>query len=344
MQKYRLTPYPDYGIRNKNIAKRIMEINSIILEENCSMFKENTGNYDSKDIISKRIKKIKKDAFSAESTLKLSKFISVIYTNFDLKKKVTDKFSITGDTIMISCVYKGDSTVLSKRSKNLELGQVFLTYSPESTQYIKMPASKTRYVCILLQTDYYLNLLKNEKWIKNDSFYKNVGLKKQISLGQFSLPVGFQLQQIVKDLLACNWHSNTDLQLDFFDLKLKELFLQLHHQNTGADHDTNYTVSRTSMEKLKKARAFLMANYKNPPTIKALSRIILLNEVELKKGFKEVFGKTIRAYIIELRMNSASQLIKDHSVNEAAGILGYKSVPHFIKSFKKYYGVTPKQF
>ena len=98
------------------------------------------------------------------------------------------------------------------------------------------------------------------------------------------------------------------------------------------------------MEKLKKARAFLMANYKNPPTIKALSRIILLNEVELKKGFKEVYGKTIRAYIIELRMNSASQLIKDHSVNEAAGILGYKSVPHFIKSFKKYYGVTPKQF
>ncbi len=56
-----------------------------------------------------------------------------------------------------------------------------------------------------------------------------------------------------------------------------------------------------------------------------------------------MYGKTIRSFIIELRMEKAKSLLGNHTVSEMAGILGYKSVPHFINTFKKCYGYTPKQ-
>mgnify|MGYP001762733309 FL=1 len=96
--------------------------------------------------------------------------------------------------------------------------------------------------------------------------------------------------------------------------------------------------------KLESAKAYLVTHCTNPPTIKQLSRIVSLNEFKLKTGFKDKFGSTIHDYITKIRMQRAKKMIIDNQpVNDVSSQLGYKSVSHFITSFKKFYGVTPKQ-
>jgi AraC family transcriptional activator of pyochelin receptor len=77
-----------------------------------------------------------------------------------------------------------------------------------------------------------------------------------------------------------------------------------------------------------------------------LSRICVLNEFKLKKGFKLLFGTTIFHYLREKRMEYARKLLLDCSlsVEEVAHKLGYEHAHHFSTAFKKFYKTCPSSF
>ncbi|QTL97372.1 helix-turn-helix domain-containing protein [Iocasia frigidifontis] len=66
--------------------------------------------------------------------------------------------------------------------------------------------------------------------------------------------------------------------------------------------------------------------------------------------FNELFKENMKIkpghYLIELRMNQARKLLSksDISVSEVAYQVGYNSLSSFIKRFKAYFKITPKQF
>jgi AraC-like DNA-binding protein len=68
-----------------------------------------------------------------------------------------------------------------------------------------------------------------------------------------------------------------------------------------------------------------------------------INEFKLKKGFKQLFGKTVFSFLQEYRLNEAKKILTENeiNINEVCDIVGYKSVSHFSKIFKDYYGVNP---
>lgn len=103
-------------------------------------------------------------------------------------------------------------------------------------------------------------------------------------------------------------------------------------------------IQNDMIAKLEAAKAYLVTHHNNPPTIKQLSRIVSLNEFKLKTGFKDTFGSTIHEFITEIRMQRAQKMLSEnYQVNEVSAQLGYKGVSHFITSFKKFYGITPKK-
>ncbi|MNZ66633.1 Regulatory protein PchR [compost metagenome] len=105
-------------------------------------------------------------------------------------------------------------------------------------------------------------------------------------------------------------------------------------------------LSRDDMESLRLAKEILQRDYLHPPTLAGLSRIICLNEFKLKKGFKEIFGYTVHAYVIEQRMQRAQQLLEhgNMTVSEAASRVGYVNVSHFSAAFRKKFGVRPGEY
>lgn len=94
---------------------------------------------------------------------------------------------------------------------------------------------------------------------------------------------------------------------------------------------------------LNKARDYLLSDLSSPPTIDWLARRVGLNTSKLKKGFKQVFGKSIYAYFLTERMYKAKQLLMANSVTETAILMGYSNVSHFSAAFRKQFGVLPKE-
>nr|WP_295682486.1 AraC family transcriptional regulator [uncultured Lachnoclostridium sp.] len=97
---------------------------------------------------------------------------------------------------------------------------------------------------------------------------------------------------------------------------------------------------------IQKAHDILTEAATNPPTIAALSKMVILNEQKLKAGFLLLYHMTIGEYATSLRMTMAANLLSttDLSVEEIAKQVGYHYCGNFAKSFKKVYGKTPLQF
>ncbi len=264
-------------------------------------------------------------------------------TVLESTQKITDIFSICGEYVQISYLGRGESQMIYSGERTaIGFGSIQCCYDCDTENHMEMPAlCPTHYQAIFLSKAYYLELLKYETWAGQNIFYKKIEMRERLRMGQCKYPVNYKLHQLFSEITECEWKQ--DLKKYYLELKLKELFLYLHVcqcENTAAE---NSGLTTEHFEKVETAQALLLENYKNPPTIKALSRSVLLNELQLKQGFKKVYGKTIRSFVIELRMKKARSLVGKYTVNEIAGILGYKSVPHFINTFKKYYGHTPKQ-
>ena len=56
-------------------------------------------------------------------------------------------------------------------------------------------------------------------------------------------------------------------------------------------------------------------------------------------------SETPFSYLTRRRMEVARDMIKEHcTVTETAGRVGYSDVYQFSRAFKKYYGVSPKNY
>ncbi|MDW7674048.1 MAG: response regulator [Bacillota bacterium] len=66
----------------------------------------------------------------------------------------------------------------------------------------------------------------------------------------------------------------------------------------------------------------------------------------LSKCFKKIEGINFKEYLIKVRINKAKRLMREEgkNVQEAAFTVGYTDPNYFSKAFKKYVGLSPKQY
>lgn len=196
------------------------------------------------------------------------------------------------------------------------------------------------HVILKMSRDFYVNLLRGESWINDDSFHNYILAGKPENKPNETVFMDQKMLNILHEIRACQAIKHN--QYHFLKLKLRELLFNIHQlTNFGTKPTDMLTVS---LETLEKIRGYLLLNLENPPNITELSKKFLLNEKNLRKDFKLVYGSTIYAFVIQERMNKAKKLLlEDYNVNELSLMLGYQSVSHFIKVFKSYHGLTPKE-
>jgi AraC-like DNA-binding protein len=105
--------------------------------------------------------------------------------------------------------------------------------------------------------------------------------------------------------------------------------------------ECKFLINIDSQEKIIQAQQYMQVNISEPVTIKQLSKIVGMNECYLKKGFKELTGKTINEYFQEIRLEQALLLLKSKRMNvtEVSDYLGFASISHFSAVIKKYTGL-----
>lgn len=121
---------------------------------------------------------------------------------------------------------------------------------------------------------------------------------------------------------------------------------QINYGNIYIGKDRVLKLTSTDIQAIQKAHEIIEKNYSNPPTISALSKMVMLNEQKLKAGFSKHYHLSIGEYINRLKMTAAANLLSttDISVEDIATKVGYSYSANFSKMFKKTYGKTPLQF
>ncbi|VFQ43295.1 helix-turn-helix transcriptional regulator [Desulfoluna butyratoxydans] len=91
------------------------------------------------------------------------------------------------------------------------------------------------------------------------------------------------------------------------------------------------------------ARDLLIHRMDNPPTIAEMAKAVGINAFKLKKGFKQLYGTTLFAYLRSRRLDRAYEFISsgDMNVTEAAVEVGYANPSAFTSAFRKAYGINP---
>ena len=97
---------------------------------------------------------------------------------------------------------------------------------------------------------------------------------------------------------------------------------------------------------MRRVFAYIEQNYMAPLTLSMISEVAGFSPNYFCNIFKEYTGKSVNAYLTDLRIQHAKRLLTatNKSVNLIAEEVGYESSSYFIKVFKDVTGVTPNHF
>ena len=133
----------------------------------------------------------------------------------------------------------------------------------------------------------------------------------------------------------------------YFKGKVFEL-LSLYFNKDGEEdlESCPFLVDEVQAGKIHLAKKIILERMTNPPSLAALSAEIGLNTKKLKEGFKQLYGQSVFAYLLDHKMEEARRMLdsQQYNVNEVGLKLGYSTSSHFIAAFKKKFGTTPKKY
>ena len=97
-------------------------------------------------------------------------------------------------------------------------------------------------------------------------------------------------------------------------------------------------------KRLEKIRIYVHCNYARPITIEEIASYVGMNRTAFCAFYKKEKGKTFITDLNEFRLEMAAGLLKGHPeipVSEIAEAVGFGSLPHFVRCFTKWKGVSP---
>lgn len=152
-----------------------------------------------------------------------------------------------------------------------------------------------------------------------------------------------QMAGLIKEVKQCDQQGT--MRNLMIQSKILELLALQIDQFRGPERQPAPGMPAMDRDRLYQLKNVLDARFLEDFTLAELSRMCLLNEFKVKKGFKDLFGTTVFGYLRKLRMDYAERLLRDssHSVEEVSDMLGYEHAQHFSVAFKKYRGINPSQ-
>ena len=144
-------------------------------------------------------------------------------------------------------------------------------------------------------------------------------------------------------ILKLNNHFLKNLQqitsMDTLCYKLQEIV------ETFSESMFNYIPSRNS-EIVKKAMLYISEHFNAPVTLEDVAHHVHLHPSYFSTLFKNSTGSSFKEYLNMVRIEESKRLLAntDYSIIDIAIATGFEDQSYFSKVFKKYTGLTPKQY
>ena len=155
----------------------------------------------------------------------------------------------------------------------------------------------------------------------------------QVLVNNLASNIKLDLQQLTSSSYT---HNKEPFLIDLYAQKL--IYNLLHTE------EANDIIVRQTLTPMDKAIQYIKENIDQPLSSKAVADYFNMSLSNFSHTFKKYVGQTPNKYINTLKMGQAKNLLATMSVTEAAFELGYETPSHFIRLFKQYYNLTPKQY
>ena len=128
-----------------------------------------------------------------------------------------------------------------------------------------------------------------------------------------------------------------------FDVRQSEFLSQLvRHSSSLRGEPRKF---RSSPRAIKIAREYLDAHFTEAISLAELARVTQVSKYHLCHEFREAVGVSPHIYQNQLRLDQAKRLLaQKRSIAEVAYELGFFDQSHFGRHFKRFSGVTPRQY
>lgn len=128
---------------------------------------------------------------------------------------------------------------------------------------------------------------------------------------------------------------------------VRELELWMNNYIRWVMDYQNHKQDRNQEDLMLRAKRFIMDNYSNPElTLGSVAGYVGLNEKYFSSKFTKEEGMTFSNYLTEVRIRKARELMDqtDLKIYEISQSVGYNSVEHFTRVFKKICKVSPGSY
>lgn len=104
--------------------------------------------------------------------------------------------------------------------------------------------------------------------------------------------------------------------------------------NTGADNI------------IKRMEVFIQKNYNKDLKLESIAKMFGYNSAYLGKTYKKTTGESFNTTLDKVRITNAQELLRNTNlkVYQVSEKVGYYNIDYFYSKFKKYVGMTPKEF
>ena len=176
--------------------------------------------------------------------------------------------------------------------------------------------------------------------------------KKYLFVASITLATRFAIEGGIEAQEAYNMSDNfiqrmdrLDTIEDIYELQtemIKTFTLKVKNSKSKKKPSDISYVSRQVLE----AMDYIYYHLHERITVEDVASAVSLSPNYLNHLFSKEKGLSIQKYISARKIDAAKNMLQysDYSVTQIAAILAYSSVSHFISSFKKATGMTPRDF
>lgn len=146
--------------------------------------------------------------------------------------------------------------------------------------------------------------------------------------------------QLVRDLVA----GSADAHILHQEATVLRLLCWLQQATTTSSGPN--PVRADLAQKIHRAAAIIERRLDSPPTIIELARLAAVNECDLKRLFKSIYGQSIASYSRAKRLEAARDLLRHSSlsITDVALEVGFRNPSRFATAFRRHFGKNPADY
>jgi AraC family transcriptional regulator len=144
--------------------------------------------------------------------------------------------------------------------------------------------------------------------------------------------------------LMASLHTNASLQPSFADgisLSLAAHLLE-HYAQTDQRERSSAALSRRELDRIAE---LVQGDLQHRWSVRQMADVVGLSGFHFCRSFKAASGQSPHAYVTRLRMEEALRLLRSTTrpIFDIALDTGYSTAAHFSQTFRRHWGVTPRE-